>query len=217
MGGHGDSGACSFTETRAVPPSTFVELMDVSSEQHHTDSPAAVPPTPPTIDGPAPPSVPHRSDPRARLITGITQLRVEKERGMLREKLDKARAQMASTKSAAAGAAGAGAGAGAGVGAGAGAPVLPAEELAKLATVDVKPAELVEPSKLADAHPFLHYYGMLTHQMNMLQVRAHSAPCACWRVMRACRKSVSHGCRVPGHRADEHVPECHDEEQGGLP
>ena len=65
--------------------------------------------------------------------------------------------------------------------------MLPAEELAKLATVDVKPAELVEPSKLADAHPFLHYYGMLTHQMNMLQVRAHSAPCACW----ACHASVS--------------------------
>jgi len=41
----------------------------------------------------------------------------------------------------------------------------------KVATVDIKPADLTTPSPLADAHPFLHYYGMLAHQANMLQVQ----------------------------------------------
>ena len=82
------------------------------------------------------------------------------------------------------GASGAGAGAGAGASAvdptarvGTSEVCATVAEAKAAATVDVTEAELTRPSPMSEAHPFLHYYGMLTHQANMLQVR-HTLCCA---------------------------------------
>lgn len=142
----------------------------------------SLPPQPsaPSVPGvAAPPQVP----PSDRLRDGIASLRAARENGTLPGALAAARVSrerelMASNESTTGARAGAGAGAGAAAGAGAGATAGAGAdvdevliEAMKVATVDIKPADLTTPSPLADAHPFLHYYGMLAHQANMLQVQ----------------------------------------------